>query len=104
MATFLVATARFADPGVVVDDDDDRFEDVSHRNVHKQTIKAGADSRLFNGTSATTFTPKTIVRRAATATFGVTLLRRSHATDMLEPWKPFGRTTLELARSLPVAT
>ena len=96
MATFLVATARFADPTTVVDDDADRFDDVSDRNVHKRAIEAGADSRLFNGTSATTFTPKAIVRRAATATFGVTLLRRSHAADMLEPWQPFGRTTLEL--------
>ena len=96
MASFVVATARFADAGAVEDDGDDRFSDVRRRNVHKRNIEAGADSRLFNGTSATTFAPGATVRRAPTATFGVTLLRRSGATDMLEPWEGFGRTTLKL--------
>jgi uncharacterized protein len=97
MATFLVATAGYARPEVLVDDGDDRFTDVSRRNVHRRSIEAGADSRLFSGTSETTFGPKVVVRRAATATFGVTLLRRSAAADLLEPWDGFGRTVLELA-------
>jgi uncharacterized protein len=96
MASFVVATARFADDTVVVDDGEDRFGDVGPRNVHKRSIEAGADSRLFSGTSTTTFAPGAVVRRAPTATFGVTLLRRSGAADMLEPWEGFGRTTLEL--------
>ena len=98
MASFVVATLDAVAPGRLEDDGEARFDDVAADNVHKQAVEAGADTGLFRGVSDARFAPGTLVSRAQVATFGATLLGRSAADDMLEPWEGFGRTVVTINR------
>ena len=87
MASFIVQAVNWATNPDVRGDDVERFTDVGAANVHKPNIESGADTGLFQGTSASTFDPGRVVVRDQMATFLVTLLRHIYAeADAPEPY------------------
>ena len=81
MATFIVQAAEFALNDNLLGDGTARFGDVGATNVHRANIEDGADAGLFQGTTATTFSPGRFVVRDQMATFLVNLLRVVFDTD-----------------------
>lgn len=85
MASFVVRTARFATGEAYESERDDDFADVAAGSVHADTIAAGFQAGLFQGTTAPTqgmpgrFSPVTLVPRDQMASFMVTLFTQMRA-------------------------
>lgn len=74
MASFMVRAAQFAVEPDLTEDGTRRFTDVPDGGVHAQAIAIGDDNDLFQGTTATTFSPAVTVKRDQMATFLTNLL------------------------------
>ena len=79
MATFMLAAADFAVEPDLASTGGARFTDVPADSTHATSIETGADNGLFNGVTATTFAPETMVQRDQMASFLVNLLERIEA-------------------------
>jgi hypothetical protein len=87
MASFIVQAARHVvgQQHPIQRDNVDRFRDVDNNNVHKANIEAGADAGLFQGTSATTFSPGVRVLRDQMASFLVNLIQYTFNPSQAPP-------------------
>jgi hypothetical protein len=74
MASFMVRAAQFAVEPDLVESGARRFTDVPDGGVHSDAIAIGDDNGLFQGTTATTFSPRVVVKRDQMATFLTNLL------------------------------
>jgi hypothetical protein len=74
MASFVVRAAQFAVEPDLGESGARRFTDVPDGSTHAAAIAIGDDNRLFTGTTATTFSPRVVVKRDQMATFLTNLL------------------------------
>ena len=79
MATFMLKAADFAVEPDLASTGGSRFSDVKAGDTHAVSIETGADNGLFNGVTASTFTPDDMVQRDQMASFLVNLLERIEA-------------------------
>jgi hypothetical protein len=69
MASFMVRAAQFAVEPDLVESGERRFTDVPDGPPHADNIAIGDDNGLFQGTTATTFSPTVVVKRDQMASF-----------------------------------
>jgi hypothetical protein len=91
MASFMVRAAQFAVQPDLAETGTRRFTDVPDGGVHATAIAIGDDNALFQGTTASTFSPKVQVKRDQMATFLTRLLVVAGTTGNVTP--PSGTST-----------
>jgi hypothetical protein len=74
MASFMVRAAQFAVEPDLTESGARRFTDVADGSTHAENIAIGDDAGLFQGTTASTFSPRVMVKRDQMATFLTNLL------------------------------